>query len=353
MHRIAMTVLIASGLLWAECSSVLAYVEVSGVFIADDECQTLDSIRRETNPGNILTNPGQSYNVRGLNREDGDYVHVDVPNAVPRTRWVSVACGELFRKAEDDELQRPDEREETTSGLAPFFDTDDRPNDPTPRPPNLSAFDRAMLQVCGGWGSRPSRAAFRSALDQASLRPEVDRIYEALGGSILGPRRELTQFKDELTSTWFDEEGFRHIFCGEPSGGTIGGLHFVGRYLQMQEQGWGGMVARCNSTEIEPPVYTFGVRYRIPRGGLRTACPKGYGLNLDASEILIEATKALKLMSPRTSGKAMCLHKIEEANERAYYAVFVIKSGAVRTFYPDASPSCDRNRPAETCLCTS
>src|SRR3954454_20459429 len=79
--------------------------------------------------------------------------------------------------------------------------------------------------------------------------------------------------------------------------------------------------------------------------------PKGYALNLNASEILIDATKALKLMLPRTSGKAMCLYKVEEPNERAYLAVFVIKSGAVRTFYPDASPTCDRNRPAENCLC--
>jgi hypothetical protein len=31
--------------------------------------------------------------------------------------------------------------------------------------------------------------------------------------------------------------------------------------------------------------------------------------------------------------------------------VFVIKSNAVRTFYPDASPTCDRNRPPENCLC--
>jgi hypothetical protein len=194
MRRIAMTVLVASGLLWAECSSVSAYVEVSGVFIADDQCQALDSIRRESNPGTMLTVPGQSYNVRALNREDGEYVHVDVPNAVPRTRWVALACGELFREAEDAEPQRPDEREEPTTGLAPFFDTDDQPNDPTPRAPNLSAFDRAMLQVCGGWGSRPARAAFRSALDEQSLGPDVDRIYEALDGSILGPRRELMQF---------------------------------------------------------------------------------------------------------------------------------------------------------------
>jgi hypothetical protein len=205
--------------------------------------------------------------------------------------------------------------------------------------------------VCGEWGANPRRTAFRAALDDPALAGDVDRIYRALGGSILGPRRDAAGFKDELTDIWFDEGGFRHVFCGEPSGGTIGGLHFVGRYLEMQERGWGGMASRCNKTEIVPPVYTFGVRYRIPRGGLRTACPKGYALNLEASEILTEAAKAPKLMLPRTSGKAMCLHRIVEPDERPYLSVFVIKNGAIRTFYPDASPSCDANRPADTCLC--
>jgi hypothetical protein len=348
--RYAARALLVAAALWSGCVGACAYVEISGVFIADDRCQALDSIRRETNPGNILTIPGQSYAARALNREDGDFVHIDVPTAVPRTRWVSLACGELFRQA--DEPQRPEEDETRTGGLAPFFNADDHgSNDPSPRPPNLNAFDRAMLKVCGDWGANPRRTAFRTALDEPALAADVKRIHDALDGRVLGSRRDPRRFKDELASIWFDEGGFRHIFCGEPSGGTIGGLHFVGRYLQMQEQGWGGLADRCNSTEIEPPVYTLGVRYRIPRGGLRTACPKGYALNLDASEILIEATKAFRLMLPRASGKAMCLHRIAEANERPFLTVFVIKNRAVRTFYPDASPTCEGNRPAENCMC--
>ena len=351
--RHAKAILVAA-VLSAAYGPASAFVEISGVFVANERCQAFDSIRRETNPGNILTVPTQSYPARALNREDGDFVFVDVsvavPNAVPRTRWVNLACGDLFRQA--DEPQRPDDPIDPAAGFAPFFDSEDRlPNDPTPRPPTLNAFDRAMLKVCGDWGARPTRADFRAALDDPALAADATRIYDALDGSVLGPRRDPARFKEELTSVWFDEDGFRHIFCGEPSGGTIGGLHFVGRYLEMQEKGWGGLAARCASTEIVPPVYTLGVRYRIARGGTRTACPKGYALNLDAGEILIEATKAFKFMLPRTTGKAMCLHKVAEAGQPEYLTVFVIKNGAVRTFYPDASPTCDQNRPADTCLC--
>src|SRR5262245_8356591 len=115
MHHVTRAVLVAAAL-WADHSAAFAYVEVSGVFVAHDRCQALDSIRRETNPGNILTVPGQSYTARGLNREDGDYIHVDVPGAVPRLRWVGIACGDLFREA--DEPRRP---AEPATAFLPFF----------------------------------------------------------------------------------------------------------------------------------------------------------------------------------------------------------------------------------------
>ena len=348
MMSLRARIVLVVGLLLGAESPASAFVELSGVFIPNERCQAFDSIRRQSNPGNVLTVPGQTYNVRGLNKEDGDFVQVDVPGAVPGTRWVSVICGDVFRR--DDPVD-PDDPDQPAPAFAPFFDNNDQPNDPSPPPPALSPFDRAILKVCGDWGSRPKQAAFRAMLDDASLAGDVGRIQQALGGGILGPAGGLKQFKDELASVWFVEDGFRHVFCGEPSEHTIGGLHFVGRYLEMQERGWGGLAARCNKTEIEPPVYTFGVSFLTPSGKVRTACPKGYGLNLDAAAILIEATKAFKLMLPKTSGKAMCLFGVTDPNVRPYFAVFVIKSAAVRTFYPDASPSCERGRPAEACLC--
>jgi hypothetical protein len=337
--------------LWllAGAAPAAAFFEISGVFVADERCQALDSIRRETNPGNIVTVPSQSYTARALNREDGDWVFVDVPGASPPRRWVNTACGELFQS---DTPPRPAPAPAPSAELRPFFDDrDDGPGDPTPRAPTLGAFDRAMLDVCGDWGSNPRAAAFRAVLDRPQLAADVERILKALSGAVTGEARDLARFKDELTTAWFDEQGFRHIFCGEPSGGNLGGLHFAGRYLEMQEKGWGGLADRCNTTEIAPPIYTFGVRYRIARGGLREACPKGYPLDLDASGILIEATRALKAMLPKASGKAMCLHRVATAGKPDYLAVFVIKNSAVRTFYPDASPSCDAGRPANTCLC--
>ena len=327
-----------------------AYVELSGVFVAERRCPAMDSIRRATNPGAVETVPGQRYPVRGLNKEGGDFVQVDIPGAAPAARWVDRACGELLRGAERKEPAQP-KPDDRASVFLPFFDEDDRPNDPTPRPPRLGPFDRAVLKVCGSWGARPSEAEFRAMLDEPAQAAEVERIHQALGGSVLGPPRGPERFKDELARAWFAEDGFRHVFCGEPAGNTIGGLHFRGRYLQMQQEGWGGLATFFFNDTATTEIYTVGVSFRGPRGQRRTACFKGYALNLDAADMMIEATKALKLLLPRSSGKTMCLHRVAKPGDPAYHVVFVIKSGAVRTFYPDASPRCDRDRPAESCLC--
>ena len=136
---------------------------------------------------------------------------------------------------------------------------------PSPPAPSLDALDRAVLEVCGTWDSRPRAQAFRAMLDRPELQGEVERIHRVLGGA----PAPLPRFKDELTSVWFAAGGFVHVFCGEPEPGKLGGLHYRGRYLELQEQGSADLAsgAECPQAEIEPPVYTFGVRFRLPGGG--------------------------------------------------------------------------------------
>jgi hypothetical protein len=52
-----------------------------------------------------------------------------------------------------------------------------------------------------------------------------------------------------------------------------------------------------------------------------------------------------------TSGQSMCLKEVTSTGAD-YFAVFVPKSGAIRTFYPDATPGCDsRSAPVRSCTC--
>ena len=111
----------------------------------------------------------------------------------------------------------------------------------------------------------------------------------------------LRRFKDELTAVWFDAGGFEHVFCGEPRADELGGMHYRGRYLDLQERGIAGLMtaAECRATELEPPVYTVGVRYRLPGGGaLRTACPKGYAYDLGAARPAARRDAGLSRAAP-------------------------------------------------------
>ena len=127
-------------------------------------------------------------------------------------------------------------------------------------------------------------------------------------------------------------------------------MHFKGRFLQMQQRGWGGLAA-CRRSEIDPPIFTIGVEYVTPSGQRELACPKSYSIALDARGLLTEATKAFREKQVRRAGETMCLHRIARPESRSYFAVLVTRAGAIRTFYPDASPSCDTRGPPESCFC--
>lgn len=344
---IALTAVLAAGAL---ARPALAEVALSGELKAATACEAFQSIHRQTNPGNVRIVAGESYPVRGLNRPNGEWVHIVVDEASPRDRWVRRDCGTLTAAADGPDTPEPPGG---AAELRPIFDTSsDGPPDPTPPPPPLDAFDRAVLEVCGPWGSVPRDAAFRAMLDRPELAADVRAMYEALDRGVGERRTDLDTFKRDLTRAWFDQAGFAHIFCGEPGTSTIGGLHFRGRYLQLQEQGTIGRLtsAECRITEIEPPVYTFGVRYRTASGRLAEACPKGYPADLGARDMLIEATLAYESMM-RSPSRQMCLKRVTRGGSD-YLAVLVVKSGAIRTFYPDATPQCDRRpAPVGACMC--
>jgi Bacterial EndoU nuclease len=230
--------------------------------------------------------------------------------------------------------------------LPPFFDDIDNPEfhhfprgtavDITPPPPDLSPFDLDVLQVCGKLGHHPHADDFRALL---TAYPEIlHRIQTAVDGEIFSGRNTESEFLDDLTEIWFKRRGFEHVFCGSVQSGQLKGMHYVGRYLQLQEQGLAGKLPNNKHQQetIDGVVYTLGVLLKY---GSRIIVDQrtGYALVTDAVELLIAATQAFKLKSRPTS---VCTFPVVDVDSgHTYPAVFVKENNAIVTFYPDVTPT--------------
>lgn len=321
----------------------LAQVAASGTFKATRTCEASRAING-ANPGNIRVTNGQSYQAIGFNSQEQRYILIKVPGANPEQRWVSASCGNFSQESsESPAVPAPI----SSTKLLPFFDTVDnleshgfprgRKEDITPPPPQLSAFDKDVLKTCGTIGTKITPSDFKLLMLK---HPGLLRdIQEAVGGELLPTRNTPEEFLDDLTAIWSRREGFEHIFCGELEGPRkIGGLHFAGRYLQLQEDGIGGRLANnLDKEEVEPGVvFTLGV---VIKKGDRTWIDdlKGYPLVTDAEEMLLDSTKAFKAQG---NAQGACLLPVQDRDSgKSYKAVFVKDRDAIVTFYPDATPS--------------
>ncbi len=70
-----------------------AQIQLTGYFIAREECPAYQSFRKKTNPGSIVTQIDKAYDLLGKNKQAASHYLIKV-NAQPSTRWVAVHCGE-------------------------------------------------------------------------------------------------------------------------------------------------------------------------------------------------------------------------------------------------------------------
>lgn len=236
--------------------------------------------------------------------------------------------------------------------LLPFFDNVNNPVsvnfpsgqqvDITPPPPRLNRFDTAVLQICGPIGTRVTTNKFRQLL---SAHPDVlQKLQQISGGELRPGRRNKAQFLEDLINIWFKRRGFEHIFCGEIyNANDIGGLHFYGRYLELQNEGIAGRLPNNQGREEVVPgvIYTLGVVIKQPNRTV-TDVIKGYGYLSNAEEMLLAATRAFKQQG---NNEGACIYNLRDDETRqSFPTVFVRKEKAIVTFYPDATPSGARCR---------
>lgn len=212
------------------------------------------------------------------------------------------------------------------------------PGDMTPPAPTLNSFDTAVVNLCGAPGTHVTSSGFQTLMQN---NPTVlANIKSYVGGYLKPGRTSDAQFLEDLTYVWFQVEGFEHVFCGEPvQNGSIGGLHFVGRYVELESKGLAGRLNNNTSREevVSNTIYTMGVVMKVGSGTAQSSI-KGYPYTLSAEEILSIASLGYK-NNPNDSTTNTVCHLAVTDEGRTFKAVFVRREGAIRTFYPDATPS--------------
>jgi len=286
-----------------------------------------------SNPIALVVN--RSYTALGENRST-EATHAWITVSGVGNRWVLLTCGTYGT------VNSGGGTGGLLSGTVPFFDNINNPvsglrfgspADPTPVAPGLNSFDTAVINVCGAPGKVVSTTEFRNMMN---ANPTVLANIKAA----VSPTSTNSDFLNELTSIWFNVKGFDHVICGEPvAGGSIGGLHYVGRYLELQNKGLAGRLANnLNNEEVlTGAVYTMGVKMVVGNSTSQSTI-KGYGYTLNAEEILRLGALAYKNNPNTSSTNTACILPVVD-DGRAFRMVFVRRSGGVRTFFPDATPS--------------
>jgi ribonuclease T2 len=97
--RLAPGLLLAGLALLAVPGPAWADEPMDGSFRAGRSCEALVSIRKETNPGNVITGPGISYPLLARNQQKPTHYRIEVPDAVPPERLVKAECGKVIPPA--------------------------------------------------------------------------------------------------------------------------------------------------------------------------------------------------------------------------------------------------------------
>lgn len=328
-------------------------------FEVQQGCRATRSLKSKSGP---LLNAGDVVVALGENSRTQP-THAYVESSAGR-RWLRLSCGEYASA-------KPPFQDGNNGGgggnadascpqhgggnnCLPFFDALDNPvnvgvggrQDITPREPRLNAFDQAVVEMCGAPGRITGRTDFVRLMK--SHPAVLADLMAYTDGRVFGNRAKASDpdaYLQDLVKAWYDVTAFDHILCGQPGDkGSIGGLHFSGRYQQLQTRHEACRLPNFGRNEVVPGViYTMGVCMKDARGKWMSHPTKGYGLTLSAEDILKAATRAFaENPTPKTDSVA-CLLDVEDDQVR-FTTVFVRRQSGIRTFYPDATPDSGTKR---------
>jgi ribonuclease T2 len=150
---------IALWLLVAPVAEPQAFAPMSGCFAADAVCPARPSIRRQSNPGDVATEPGRAYPLLGANEaQQPSHVQIRIPEAAPRDRWVALGCGHRVEMCEEPPGPPPAAADYVlAASWQPAFCERHR-SKPECRSETAGRFDATHLALHGLWPEPQSNA---------------------------------------------------------------------------------------------------------------------------------------------------------------------------------------------------
>lgn len=219
-----------------------AEVRLDGTFIAAEPCPAYQSFNRQTNPGDITTEPGTSYELIAGNTDEPSHYRIIVPGAQPQQRWVEVGCGttdadvaEPEAPAGDDYIlavswqpafceTRPDKTECATQGPDSFEASNFTLHGLWPQPNGtfycgVSAQDEAMSKDSSRWlelDALDLPADLREALDEVmpGSQSGLDRYEWNKHGSCYGTDEEEYYADSLALMDAVNASGIAELFAG-------------------------------------------------------------------------------------------------------------------------------------------
>ncbi|MFO0727926.1 MAG: EndoU domain-containing protein [Myxococcota bacterium] len=311
-----------------------ANTSITGSFRAAEECPAGRSIKT-LDKSEVRLTKGAVYRAVARNKPGGKFLLIVIPGAKPEKRWVADHCGTLEAApaaappapgaspppaADPGAPEAPPAPEPPKRKFSVFFDTvDDGPKDMTPKPPELTPLDQKILALCGPLGSSVSRHDFGELLKhEPELRTRLKAVL---------PVDDVVAGASEL---WFARKGFEHVFCGQIKSPTeIAGLHWIGRYLDLQTKDLGGRLLKNKKEALSKGlVYTVGIQAATETGTVEDPV-KGYAYGYDAATLLLEGTRAASAY-PRAKGCLVTTHSPAGDVQQ----MLVLDHGALVTLYP-------------------
>lgn len=216
-----------SVLLFMAAPAAVAEVKLSGQFTAGKACPALQSIKKGTNPGNVMVTTGQNYTVFAKNNEPASHYFIEVPGAQPSRRWVAVDCGTVNGEAQAAPAPGSGKVTSPPSGTQvevagnlyvlalswePAF-CEGLPGKPECKAATAQSYDSTHLSLHGLW-PQPRRRAFCN-VDRAVAQADDEHRWEDLPEVKLSreTRAELDKVMPGTQSLLERHEWIKHGTC--------------------------------------------------------------------------------------------------------------------------------------------